>query len=646
MYTTPLRDANLTLPSWSFRRVVCELVWDGSKVLTIFQNPLVFMSAVLGLGIFAQWLAWRFRFPSILMLLAVGFLLGFFCGDNPDWPGQTITDEVVTERLLFPLVALSVGVIMFEGGLTLRFHELADAGSVVLRLVTIGVLVTWVLAAIAAHYVAGMSWDIAALLGAILTVTGPTVIAPLLRHVRPFRRIGAIVKWEGIVIDPIGAVLAVLVFNALFAGSASEVGLILTKIVGVGVLIGMAFAFALVTLMRRYLIPDYLHNAVFLATALVAFAISDQIVHESGLLTVTIMGVALANQRSVAVKHVAEFKENLRVLLISCLFILLAARIRYEDVMGLGWQGLAFVLLLIVVVRPVSVLVATIGAGLSLNERIFLSFLAPRGIVAAAVSSVFALEVTHHFAEHHVTSADSGVDQIVPLTFLVIVVTVAVYGLSAAPLARALKLATANPQGVLIAGGAAWVRQLARLIQDEGIPVIIVDTNYHNISSARIDGIRAHCASIISEYMEVVDLGGIGRLLALTPNDNLNTLAAAEFTNVFGRVNVYQLAYSRRDVTEGHGEANGPHMSGRFLFGPGQTYTHLASSVATGSTFKKTRISEEFTFADFQERYGKETKPLFVLDENERLLISTVEEPLTPKPGQSVIALVRPNGED
>ena len=360
------------------------------------DRPLVFFSVVLGLGIFAQWLAWRLRLPSILVLLTIGFLVGFVCGDDPSVPGTTISDEIITPRLLFPLVSLAVGVIMFEGGLTLRFRELSEAGGPILRLVTIGALLTWALSAAAAYGLVGMDPYVAALSGAILVVTGPTVIAPLLRHVRPHRRIGAILKWEGIVIDPIGAILAVLVFDALFVEDSSAAFWLLLKIIVIGLVFGLTTAYALVWLMRSYWIPDFLHNPVFLAAALAVFALSNELVPEAGLLTVTIMGVALANQKQIPVRHVLEFKENLRVLLIACLFIVLAARIRWEDLVNLGWGGVAFVAVLIVIVRPISVLIATVRSELSWQERTFLACLAPRGIVAAAVSSVFALEVAKH----------------------------------------------------------------------------------------------------------------------------------------------------------------------------------------------------------------------------------------------------------
>ncbi|MCA9199437.1 MAG: sodium:proton antiporter [Planctomycetales bacterium] len=600
------------------------------------NNPLVFLTAVLGLGITAQWLAWRLKLPSILLLLAFGFMVGVFSGDNPDVPGDTITDEMLGSKLLFPIVSLSVAVIMFEGGLTLRFHEIHESAKTVLRLVTVGALVTWVLAAGSAKFILGMENGIAALTGAILVVTGPTVIGPLLRHVRPSRKVGSIVKWEGIVIDPIGAVLAVLVFDAIIEGDPQRAAIALAKILAIGAFLGLSLAYAMVQVLRRYWIPDFLHNPVFLAVALAAFTVSNLMAPEAGLVTVTVLGIALANQKTVAVRHVVEFKENLRVLLISCLFIVLAARIRPSDILNIGWQGLVFLAVLILLVRPIAVFASTFGSKLTKNERWFLAFLAPRGIVAAAVSSVFALEVAAHSHDGEIVP---GADMIVPVTFLVIVGTVAIYGLAASPLAKRLGLAVANPQGILFAGATPWVRALAKAVHDEGIPVLLVDTNYQNIAAARMEGLAGRCASIVSDHMEDIDLGGLGRLMAATPNHDLNTLAAMEFAPVFGRAKVYQLPPG--ELRGRRREATPSHLRGRYLFANDANYDSLELRFATGSIIKKSKITDSYTYEDFLARYGEDVQILFVLTESKQLNIITAGEKIAPKSGQVLFSLVR-----
>ncbi len=633
------------------------------------DNPLLFFAGVLTFGIIAQWLAWRFKLPSILLLLATGFLCRYLFDLDPD--------AMLGRELLFPLVSLSVAVIMFEGGLTLQLHELKTSGTALIRLVTLGVLVSWVLTGLAAWLFMGMSPRVSALVGAILVVTGPTVIGPLLRHVRP-RRVASVIKWEGIVIDPIGAVLAVLVFGATFGAvesghdalsweSATQAGLVLSKILAVGILIASATAWGLIECLKRFWIPDFLHNPVFLVAALATFTVSELLQTESGLVTVTVLGLLLSNQKLVPVKHVVEFKENLRVLLISCLFIVLSARIPLADVKDLGWGGLGFLVALILVVRPLSVWLSTMGTELTMNERTFLAFLAPRGIVAAAVSAIFALHaIGTHPAENahpvatneqpvaaHATmnstpemTADDreisdrkAVERIVPLTFLVIVGTVLVYGLMAAPLARYLNLATPNPQGILFAGAADWIRPIALVLQEEGFPVLMVDTNYRNIAIARQAGIPVHCASILSDFMsEELDLSGIGRLIAATPNDDLNRLAASEFSHVLGRANTYQL--TPWHTASGKREPNTAHLEGRYLFREGATYGELAGRMAQNAVVKRTHLTKEYTFDDFQTMYGESAMVLFVKTTAGDLEIVTIDSKLRPQEGSTLIALV------
>ncbi len=440
-----------------------------------------YLAGVPLLGILAQWLAWRSRLPAILLLLGFGMILGLFVRPDQMLADLTGSDPSVGPKILFPIVSLAVAAILFEGGLTLKFSELKNAGNVVLRLVSVGAFVSWVLTSLAAWLLLGLEGRLAILLGAILVVTGPTVVMPLLRHVRPARQIGSIVKWEGIVIDPVGAVLAVLVFEQLFIHaqdpSAGAALVHLAETVAIGVVGGVAVALLLAQALRHYWIPDFLHGAAFLTVALGAFAVSDYLQPESGLITVTLMGVVLANQKDIRVHHVLEFKEHLGILLISLLFIVLGSRLHLQHLVAVGPYGLLFLGVLVLFIRPVAVFVATYKTQLAMRDRLFLAFLAPRGIVAASVASVFALRL---MAIDGPLSA--GANDMVPLTFVVIVGTVSIYGLLAAPLARRLGLADPNPQGILFAGAEAWVRDIAKVLHDGGFAVILVDTNFANIA--------------------------------------------------------------------------------------------------------------------------------------------------------------------
>jgi len=592
----------------------------------------LYLASVLALGIAAQWVAWRFRLPAIVLLLLFGVLLGKLTTSGTGGTGE---DE------FFAMVSLAVGIILFEGGLSLDFRELHGTRGAVLRLVSIGLLVTWLLTAWFAYAVAGFSREMSVLIGALLTVSGPTVILPLLRHVQPVRRIGSLAKWEGIVNDPIGAVLAALVFELVLHGNTEHIASDSLRIIGGTLLCAFVLsglgAVLLLQMLRRYLVPDYLQNPVILAFVLVIFALSNQLQPESGLVTITLLGVILANQRTVAIRHVVEFKENLRVLLISTLFIVLASKLTLdmEALRTLGWGSVGLVALIILVVRPVSVFIATLGSGLSWPERVFLFWIHPRGIVAAAVSSLFALEITRVLGPDHPLAQEA--ERFVLMTFFVIVSTVTVYGLSLAPLARWLGLSGENPQGILFAGASPAVREIALSIQAEGLAVLLVDTNPRNNAAARMAGLPIAYASVGSEFVqEEIDLGGIGRLLAMTPNDEVNTLAAMGFAERFGRAGVYQVA--AMESSSGRKEA--AYRRGRTLFGKPISIKQLEDRFAAGAMIKKTLLSADFTFNDFLARYGESTLVLFCLEENGELTVATDEKEMLPKPGQKLVALV------
>lgn len=602
------------------------------------ETPLstsIYLAIVLALGVGAQWLAWRTKLPAIVLLLAFGFGLGIAV-DPPE--------SYVGSEALLPMISLAVGVILFEGGLSLQFREIKETRSVVLRLVTVGLLVTWGGSTIAAHWLMDFSWPMATLLGALLTVSGPTVILPLLRQVRPTGRIGSVIKWEGIVNDPIGAVLAALVFEVVAHGVhidlASESALMLGKTALVGVLLGGAAAWLLMTLISRYLVPDYLQNPIVLGMVVLMFAVSNELAEESGLVTVTVLGLVLANQSRASMKHVIEFKENLRVLLIAALFILLSSRVQigWEQVSQIGWGGIGFVAVLIFVIRPAATLLATAGSDLSRNERLLLAWIHPRGIVAAAVASLFALGL-----QENPELAGEG-DRLVLATFLVIVGTVLMYGLTLGPLARRLGLSQADPQGVLFAGATPLARQIAEALDKENIPTVLVDTNPQSVQAARMAGLRAHYASIGSDFVhQGLDLGGVGRLLAMTPNDEVNSIAATEFREVFGSENVYQLAPSTK-TGERHRRIP-HHLRGRLLFGSTETFEELRRRVDAGAILKKTTLSDDFTYDDFVAQYGETALVLMTFPEPGKLRIDSEDNPIDLKAGGKILALIDPPEE-
>ena len=593
------------------------------------ESLVVAIALVLALGIGAEWLAWALKLPSVLVLLLAGFIVGPALG--------LLEPDAVLGEALLPLVSVSVGVILFEGSLGLRLADLHRVGRVVRRLLTIGLIATWAIATFSAFFLFDLDLQVAVLLGAILVVTGPTVIVPLLLHLRPSGRSGPVLRWEGIILDPIGALLAVLVFEGIQAGGPGDagaaVGLTLFRTALFGGLLGACGAAVVVVSLKRYWIPDFLHSPLALVLAVSAFALSDVLQSDSGLVAVTVMGIVLANQNSVSIAHIVEFKENLRVLLISTLFIVLAARVDFAEILAIAPRGLVFLAILIFIARPLSVLLSTTGSRLAWRERLFIAWLAPRGIVAASVASVFALKLE--------TAGSPGADLIVPITFLVIVGTVVVYGLSAAPVARRLGIAERNPQGALIVGADAWAREIAIVLRDQGVKVLIVDSSWPHLTAARMQGLHAVYASILSQTaLDRLDLGGLGRLFALSPVDEFNSLAVLHFLPVLGRSEVYQVA---PEGEGGHRSQLSPRFRGRILFGCDWTYSNLSKLFQRGASVKVTCLTNEFDHDAFREYYGDAVVPLFVVGPAGRLQVFTEGVQLKPRAGQCLVSVLLPD---
>jgi NhaP-type Na+/H+ or K+/H+ antiporter len=384
------------------------------------EQPVLYtLAAVLVLGVGAQWLSWRLKQPSILPLLILGIVAGPVTG--------LLEPDRMFGDLLFPMVSLGVALVLFEGGLTLRLRDLRGHGTAVTNLVSWGALLNWLLIAAGSHYIAGLPGDMAMLFAALVIVTGPTVINPLLRTMRAENGVSQVLKWEGILIDPVGALLAVLVFQYLLTGQGSL--LLFAESIGAGTITGIAGAWTLGQVLKRHWVPEYLLNVLTLAWVVLVFAGSDALAHESGLLAVTIMGVMLANMRDVVVSDILSFKESLSILIISMLFVILGARVDPRAIIDTGWQGVT-VLLVVLAARPVVVWLSTLGSSYSWQQKALIAWVAPRGIVAAAVSSLFAirLEETGH----------AGASTLVALTFLVIIATVLLQSVSAKPVTRAL----------------------------------------------------------------------------------------------------------------------------------------------------------------------------------------------------------------
>ena len=608
------------------------------------------LAAILVLGVGAQWMAWRLRLPSILLLLAFGFLAGPVAlwalpADLEAWALRP--EALLGGDLLLSLVSLAVGLILFEGGLTLTFHEIKNVRRAVLSLVTVGAIVTWIISTLAAGFVLGLNWPVATLLGAVLIVTGPTVIGPLLRFVRPTGSVGKVLKWEGIVIDPIGAMAAVLVYEAILAGqtapgasAAFAFGWGALKVTLLGTGIGLAAAWLLVFLLRRYLIPDHLQVPVTLMFVAAAFVASNQLVPESGLFTTTVMGIALANQKSAHIRHIVEFKETLVVLLIAALFIVLSARLDLASLETINWlRAAGFMAIVVFVARPAAVFLSTARSTLTWHDKVFLSWMAPRGIVAAAVASVFGLGLTNQGVP--------GADLLVPYTFLVIVVTVALYGLTAAYMATRLGLARPGSAGFLIVGAHPTARELALAFKEMDLETLLVDTNYLNVQQARLQGLNALVANALSPSVaETVELTSIGRLLALTGNKEVNNLACVHFGRHFGRSEVYELANRTKKAPGRQGDTDDD-VQGRILFGEDVTFQRLAELRDAGAEVRVTKLSKEFTYKDWRREHGEDALPMATVTEDGGIeMFTAADGKLTPKSGQKLVGLVIPKPKE
>lgn len=569
-----------------------------------------------------QWLAWRLRAPSILLLLLAGFLAGPVTG--------LLDPDALLGDLLQPIIGLSVAIIVFEGGLGLRLRELGAHGRAVLRLVTVGVAITAAVGALAASRFLGLPWDLALLLGVILTVSGPTVVLPLLRTVRVSRRLDAVLRWEGILVDPVGAVLAVLLFEAFSHGSGTE-GLAeaaraVVPTMLIGVVIGAAAAWTLVGLEARYWIPDHLVAAVALGFVVLAYSATNALVEEAGLVAVTMMGVVMANQQRTNLHHLVDFKENLSQVLLGSLFVLLAARIDLADLADLRLGVVAFVLSLIVVARPLAVLASTAGTDVTWRQRAFMAWMAPRGIVAMAVSAFFGLRLEQ-------AGRPEGA-LFVPVTFMVIVATVVLYGLTARPVARLLNVAGPRPEGVLFVGANRFARELARILEEERFPVVMADTDREAILAAKTDGRRALLADPLDPHFDdEVDLSGIGRLWAMTPDASHNHLACVRYASSLGRAKVYRVADDAAAATP----------AGRRLFHPKLTYRSLRDRLAAGWTVRRTPMTEKYGLDHHRERFP-DMVPLCVIQDGRMEVFTDDHEPPVA-PGKVLVSFVPPENE-
>jgi NhaP-type Na+/H+ or K+/H+ antiporter len=507
---------------------------------------MVELAGIVVLGIIAQWFAWKFKIPAILPLILIGLFVGPISTLISEDGGQWIRPIWNGESGLFPgenlfyFVSLAIGIILFEGGLTLKRGEISKVGPVIGKLISLGAAVTFVGAGLAAHYIFGLSWEISLLFSGLIIVTGPTVITPILRNIPLKKDVSAVLKWEGILIDPIGALVAVLVFEFIIIGGehtgyTKQALLDFGKILLIGFAFGISGGFALYQAVKRRIIPHYLLNVVSLSLVLSVFVLSDQFAHESGLLAVVVMGMYLGNSDLPSLKELLYFKESLSVLLISILFILLAANISLDDLLLIyNWQTAVLLAIVIFVLRPISVFLSTAGSSLKLNEKLFISWVGPRGIVAAGIASLFGTKL--------VVLGVAGAEYITPLVFAVVLVTVLLNATTARLFAKIVGVFLKTSEGILIVGASKVSRLIATYLQKNKRHVVLIDTNIHNVKTAKEIGLDAFSANVYSDDLgDNIELNDVGYLLAMTGSDIINKQAISRFGKEFGETGTFRL---------------------------------------------------------------------------------------------------------
>lgn len=578
------------------------------------------------LGVLSQAIAWFTRIPSILLLIAVGFIAGPVL--------NIIQPDVLLGDLLEPIVELSVAVILFEGGLNLKLSEIKTTASVVLRLISLGVVITWAIGILGAIFILGMEPPLAVLLGAILVVSGPTVIMPLLRYLRPGANVSAVLKWEGILVDPIGAILGIIVLEVILAGGGTGAAVlqvlgIVSKSVISGVVLGGLGGLAITFLLKRYIIPDYLHVPVTLGILAGVFLASELIQPQAGLLTAIIMGGVLANQRQISISHILEFKENLQILLISFIFIILSARLKLSLFEPLSLTLILFILLLVLVARPLCVFLSSVRSKIKFKEKWLLSVISPRGIVSAAIASVFAFRLTGE--------GYAGAELLLPVTFSVVFGTILISSIGAPIVIKGLKISQMNPQGVVFVGCHVWLRDIAALLDKEGIKCMLVTANKTEAANARRRKLKASYADVLnSNFLEKTDFSDYGYAVAATSDSNYDALVALRLSKEFGRSNVYMLPVEEAGSNNEHFTR---HLPGRTLFDQRATHSYITQLYEKGS-IKIKELEEDTTLEKTGSLFGMNSLPMFVIDSSGNLAIIAAGTNPELKAGSKIIALV------
>jgi len=593
------------------------------------EPMLIHITLVVGLGVLSQWLAWRFKLPAIVVMSIIGLLTGPILG--------LIDPKAQFAQLFDPFVSIAVAVILFEGSLNLDMREVRGIEKPVFRIVTLGAMLAWILGSLAAHYIADLSWAVAIVIGGLFIVTGPTVILPLLRQAKLKPKPAAILKWEGIIVDPFGALLAVFSFEIVQFLVLREVSgkTILFFFVAstIAVLIGWLLGRGIGWMFQKGHIPEYLKSPVVFIVVIACFTIADEIKHETGLLAVTAMGITLANMHISSISDMRHFKENISVLLTSTIFIMLTAGLTMKTITEIfHWNIILFVLLMLFIVRPVSIFLSTVGTDLSIKEKILIGWIAPRGIVALTVSS--------YFAKVLIDEGFKDASILTTLTFALVFATVCAHGFSLSWLAKKLDLSIGEEPGILLVGSNDFTVAFASKLKQLGYPVLVADSSWERLRVARRAEVDVYHGEVLAEQTEYhLDLTPYEYVIAATELDAYNALVCTAFLQDMGRNNVFQLSIrdqedSREDVDEIMHT-----VRGRMLFKKGITWEFLHHKMEHGHTIYNTKITDEYTYETYLEEKSGDSLLLAVSKQGKALSFFAHDQEINVNAGDTVLSL-------
>lgn len=516
----------------------------------LFDLPVMLIIVLfLALGIFSQWLANRIKWPSIVVMSIVGLLVGPILGlANPE---HTLGSEVFS-----PIVSLAVAIILFEGSSNLDFRELKGISKAVIRIITIGATIAWILGAIALHKILGFPISIAIVMGGLLLITGPTVIQPLLKQAKVRNSVDTVLRWESIILDPLGPILALAafyVYQIIGQGFGFQLLFIFIFKMLIVAFIGFGASFFFNWLIQRDVIPQNLMPSIQLVFILLVFSICDQILDESGLLAVTIFGLMMARYKrhDLIYKESDHFIENMSSILVSTVFILITSSLTSSVLMDvLSWKLVIFSLVMIVLVRPIAVLLSTIGTEITKKERALVAMMAPRGIVVLTVAQFFG----GLFLNDNIKMAS----YITPVTFGLVFITVVIYGFSFTPISKMLGLASTEPPGVILVGESEFSYHLGRQLQSHGIPVMVFNLFSNTSDKAEELGFEIFKGNLLSSSDRMyADLIRYNKCLLMTKSFIFNSLAFNELVPEFGLNNVNMMPVSFTD-DQARNNLNGP----------------------------------------------------------------------------------------